>query len=369
LRILFAGGNGWLPEATGGTQNSTEHLIRQAGVAGHDCAVLCGLVGRGAFGLRLRAQRKVLGRPFSTDRILGYEVMRTWTPFAPETIGAAVARFRPDVAVVQTMGSARLAEALRALGVPVVLYLRNVEFEENGGDVSAIPGARYIANSDFTAAAYGRRYGLRCTVIPPTIDAGAYRSDGPRDRATLINIHPVKGYAIARDMARACPDIPFLFVEGWALDEQAFRQARAEIDALPNATFLPRTRDMRAVYGRTRVLLAPSQWEEAWGRVASEAHCSGIPVIGSDRGGLPQAIGPGGLIVRHDAPVADWVEALRSVWTDESTYAALSEAALGYAMRPDLNANRQFETFMEVLRDAVVAVGACRESEAAHAVP
>ena len=117
LRILFAGGNGWLPEATGGTQNSTEHLIRQAGVAGHDCAVLCGLVGRGAFGLRLRAQRKVLGRPFSTDRILGYEVMRTWTPFAPETIGAAVARFRPDVAVVQTMGSARAGGSIaRARG-------------------------------------------------------------------------------------------------------------------------------------------------------------------------------------------------------------------------------------------------------------
>jgi hypothetical protein len=369
LRILFAGGNGWLPEATGGTQNSTDHLIRQAASAGHDCAVFCGLVGRGAFGLRMRAQRKVLGRPFSIDRGQGYEVMRTWTPFAPETIGAAVARFRPDVAVVQTAGSARLAAALRALGVPVVVYLRNVEFEENGGDVSAIPGARYIANSGFTAAAYGRRYGLRCTVIPPTIDADAYRSDGPRDCATLINIHPVKGYAIVRDMARACPEIPFLFVEGWALDEEALRQALAEIEALPNATFLPRTRDMRAVYGRTRVLLAPSQWEEAWGRVASEAHCSGIPVIGSDRGGLPQSIGPGGLILPHNAHVADWVAALRSVWTDERTYAGLSQAALSYATRPDLNANRQFETFMEVLRDAVGAVAVPRQREVARAAP
>src|SRR5262249_21620774 len=59
-----------------------------------------------------------------------------------------------------------------------------------------------------------------------------------------------------------------------------------------------RTDDMRTVYCDTRILLVPSQWEdETWGRVVSEAQLSGIPVITSDRGGLPESVGPGGIVL------------------------------------------------------------------------
>lgn len=355
MRILFAGANGWLPEAGGGTQNSTDHLIRQACAGGDICAVFCSLVGSGPFGARLRLQRKVTGREFSVDRSLGYEVMRSWDPAAPASVKAAVDRFSPDVVVVQTLRSARLGMEFAKLGVPVVLYLRNVEFEENDGDVSAIPGARYIANSDFTARSYHTRYGIDCTVIPPTIDPDAYRFTSTREFATLINIHPIKGYEIVREIARACSDIPFLFVESWTLGKDEYRRIHGEISSLPNATFMRRTSDMSQVYGRTKVLLAPSQWQEAWGRVASEAHCSGIPVIGSDRGGLPQAIGPGGFVLPHDAPIAEWVASLRGLWDDEAAYARVSDAATDYSTRPELDFASQFATFMSVVQDAVGA--------------
>ena len=353
MRILFAGGNSWLPEASGGTQNSTDHLIRQSMAMGHDCAVYCGTSGRGVFGSRMRAQRKLTGRAFSVDRGLGYEVMRTWEPMDPARIRAAVARFRPDVVVVQTRGSAALGHAFAKLGVPTVLYLRNVEFEENEGDVSAIPGAQFIANSSFTAGVYHKTYGIDCTVIPPTIDFEKYRCDSTREMVTLVNIHPKKGYEIARDMAKACPDIPFLFVEAWTLWDELFDQIMGEIADLPNVTFQRRTSDMSTIYGRTKILLAPSQWEEAWGRVASEAHCSGIPVIGSDRGGLPQAIGPGGVVLPHDAPIDAWVTQLRRLWEDEAAYGAVSDAALNYAKRPELAFARQHATFLSVLERAV----------------
>ncbi|MEJ6395919.1 glycosyltransferase [Gymnodinialimonas sp. 2305UL16-5] len=352
MRILFAGGNGWLPEASGGTQNSTDHLIRMSIEQGHECAVYCGFAGRGLFGLRMRVQRKMTGRPFSVDRTQGYEVMRTWEPLEAARVEAAVARFRPDVVVVQTRRSAALGQAFAKLGVPVVLYLRNVEFAENDGDVSAIPGASFIANSSFTAGAYRAEYGIDCTVITPTIQFDKYHFETTREFATLVNIHPKKGYGIARDVARACPDIPFLFVEAWTLWDGLFEEIMAEIDALPNVTFMRRTSNMEEVYGKTRVLLAPSQWEEAWGRVASEAHCSGIPVIGSDRGGLPQAIGPGGIVLVHDAPIADWIAALRKLWDDEATYNELSATAMTYAKRPELDFRSQYQTFMSVLNEA-----------------
>ena len=354
MRILFAGGNGWLPEASGGTQNSTGHLIQQSIARGHDCAVYCGFSGRGMFGFRMRVQRKLTGLPFSIDNTMGYEVMRTWEPLDETRIRAAVHRFRPDVVVIQTRRSAALGQVFAKLGIPVVLYLRNVEFEENEGDVSAIPGARFIANSDFTAKAYGDAYGIDCTVITPTIDYEKYRYATTREFATLINIYPEKGYEVARDMARTCPEIPFLFVEAWTLYEDLFKQIMTEIDALPNVTFMRRTSNMSTIYGRTRILLAPSQWEEAWGRVASEAHCSGIPVLGSDRGGLSQAIGPGGIVLAHDAPTDRWVAELRRLWSDEVAYAALSEAAMVYAKRPELDFHSQHDAFISVLRGAVL---------------
>lgn len=353
MRILFAGGNGWLPEASGGTQNSTDHLIRQSIAQGHDCAVYCGFSGRGMFGLHMKVQRKMTGRPFSIDRTQGYEVMRTWEPLEAPRIAAAMQRFRPDVVVVQTRRSAALGHEFAKLGVPIVLYLRNVEFEENEGDVSTIPGAHFIANSGFTAQAYNDAYGIECTVITPTIDFEKYRFETTREFATLINIHPKKGYEVVREMARACPEIPFLFVEAWTLWDGLFKEIMAEIDTLPNVTFMRRTSDMSTIYGRTKILLAPSQWEEAWGRVASEAHCSGIPVIGSDRGGLGQAIGPGGLVLAHDAPTEEWVAALESLWSDAAAYAALSETAVAYARRPELNFHRQHETFISVLKNAI----------------
>ncbi|MES0864703.1 glycosyltransferase [Ruegeria sp. SCPT10] len=353
MRILFAGGNSWLPEASGGTQNSTDHLIRQSIAQGHECAVYCGFSGRGVFGFRMRVQRKMTGRPFSIDQRQGYEVMRTWEPTDPHRIAAAVQHFRPDAVVIQTRHSAQLGHEFAKLGLPVVLYLRNVEFNENEGDVSAIPGASFIANSNFTAGAYRDAYGIDCTVITPTINFEEYSCDSTQEFATLINIHPKKGYEVARDVARACPDIPFLFVEAWTLWDGLFKQIMAEIAELPNVTYMSRTSDMSRVYGRTKVLLAPSQWEEAWGRVASEAHCSGIPVVGSDRGGLGQAIGPGGIVLPHDAPTEDWVAALRRLWFDDTAYADLSEKALAYAQRPELNFHRQHDTFISVLKRAV----------------
>ena len=114
-----------------------------------------------------------------------------------------------------------------------------------------------------------------------------------------------------------------------------------------------RTSDMKTVYGRTRILLAPSKWEEAWGRVASEAHCSGIPVVGSRRGGLPEAVGPGGVVLDYDAPLADWVAAVRRLWNDNQEYDRLSGLARSFAGRPELDPDRQFATFFSILDRAV----------------
>lgn len=355
MHILFAGGAGYLPEFSGGVQSSTDHLVRQSILRGHQASVLAALFGSSTFGLMTRVKLKLSPNPGVIDRSLGYSVMRSWEPW--DAVAHAVSRFKPDVALVQCHKAVRVGRALDRQDVPLVVYLRNVEFEELEGDPRELPTARFIANSEFTAKAYQDAFGIKSTVIPPTIDKRKYRFETSREFVTLINLYPEKGFDLAIQIAANCPEIPFLFVESWSLGPTELDRVMSALAPLPNVTFQKRTDDMQTVYGRTKILLAPSKWQEAWGRVASEAHCSGIPVVGSNRGGLPEAIGPGGTILDYDAPVEDWCAAVRQLWHDESAYRQKADAAETYANRPLLDTEDQLTRFLAVMEAAAARSG------------
>lgn len=357
MRIMFAGGHGYYPELVGGVESSTDYLVKRAKADGHECAVLASLFGSGLFGFGRRVRLKLGSSRTVRDSVPGYPIYRAWFPW--EAVDEAVEHFRPDVAVIQAHKTVPVAMAFERLGVPSVVYLRNVEFDEMRGDLRDLHATRYIANSDFTAERFASAYGIESTVIRPLIDRAKYETPGEGRLVTLVNVYPEKGYERALEIARACPDIDFLFLEGWALNDERLAEVKGDVATLPNVRFERCTSDMKSVYARTRILLAPSKWEEAWGRVASEAHCSGVPVLGSTRGGLGEAIGPGGIALDYDAPLADWVAALRAMWDDPARHAELSEAGRAYSTRPQMDPDVQFATFMEVL-DAAVAQHARR---------
>src|SRR3546814_15981064 len=101
-------------------------------------------------------------------------------------------------------------------------------------------------------------------------------------------------------------------------EERAALHAR--VAAHSNLRLQQRTHDMREDYRRTHTLLVPSQWEEAWGRVATEVQLSGIPVLASARGGMPDTSRLVGRLLPTDAPAAAGAAAVRATWaqpTDE----------------------------------------------------
>lgn len=360
MKVLFAGGNGYYPEFSGGVQSSTHHLVQQLRDRGHEAGVLAALFGDGFFGFKARLRLKLSGERGVLDSFPGYPVIRGWFPW--EAAGFAVRRLQPDVAVVQCHKSVPIGNALEAQGVPLVVYLRNVEFHELAGDLRDLTSALYIANSEFTARTYKERYGIDSVVIPPTIDPDTYRTPTTGDYVTFINPYQEKGFELAVRIAAQCPDIPFLFVESWKLSDDHRAEIERIIAPLKNVRLESRTSDMKTVYSRTKILLAPSKWEEAWGRVASEAHCSGIPVVGSRRGGLPEAIGEGGIVLDYDAPLEEWTGAIRGLWSDRVRYERLSASASKFAERPLMQPERQFAAFLEVLERAAASRPAQRKA-------
>lgn len=347
LRILIGSTHPYLPQIHGGAQSSTHEMVMALRARGHDVAVLSGLTGRGVIGASARLRLKLGRHGYVRDRQPGYPVYRAW--FAAEAAEGVVRAFRPDVALFQSGMPVRLARAVQPTGVPVVIYFRNVETDDLGGSPGDLKGVRFIANSQFTARSFATDYGISCEVIYPLIQADRYRTETRRRNVTFINPHRHKGVDIALAVARACPEVPFVFVRAWTLsaeDEQALLAAVAD---LPNVSLRAATDDMRTVYRDARIVLAPSRWNEAFGRIAAEAHVNGIPLVASDRGGLPEAVGPGGIVLDPDGPAENWVNAVRTLWYSQGEYARYSEAALAHSRRTEMDAGAQIGALTDVL--------------------
>lgn len=350
MRILIGSAHPYAPQLLGGAQSSTHELALALGRRGHDVCVVSGLTGKGWFGLRRRLELKLRRRRWVRDNHLGYPVFRAW--FASDVVADVAQHFRADVAFFQSGHPVRMAKAMAGTEVATVIYLRNVETEDLGGSLSELSGTSFIANSRFTAAKFAQSDGISATVVYPMVAAELYRTKSSRKNVTFINPHPHKGIDIALKVAECCPDIPFVFVRAWSLSAEDEAALQEQVARHANITVLPPTTDMRSIYGEARILLAPSRWEEAFGRVAAEAHLNGIPVVGSDRGGLPEAIGPGGSIVSVDAPVEEWVAAVRSLWYDEKHYEAMSAAALRHSERVEMTQAQQVDQILEILAAA-----------------
>jgi glycosyltransferase involved in cell wall biosynthesis len=354
MRILFASAHPYLPQLNGGSQTNTHEMAEALQMRGHEVAVLAGLTDAGWLGLRDRLWLKLSRCRAVADRGYGYPVFRSW--LAWEGAGDAVAAFRPDVAIVQSGAILRVAGALRDTGVPLLIYNHNIEFDDHGDEMEEFLDECFVANSVFTAAAYRERYGVDSTVIVPLFDRTRYRVESDRTEVLFVNPHPHKGVDIALRLAHACPDIPFRFVRGWQLPADAEARLVADVAALPNVRLCESTASMAQHYHHARILLAPSRWAETWGRVATEAQFSGIPVLATRIGGLVEAVGPGGLLVDPDAAPHAWVEALRRMWDDQALYDRLSADALAYAERSQIDPARQVEA-IEMLAKAAIAAG------------
>jgi glycosyltransferase involved in cell wall biosynthesis len=361
MRLLFVTDHVHLPQRVGGTKSSTHELCVSLGERGHEVALLCRLEGRGLVGLLHRVCRHLPagGRPFA-DRLLGYRAFRSYVVDDP-AVAAAAEALRPDLVVVQAERPVPLARAAMAAGHAVLVYLRDVETDKLGGAPAgpeAWPRLAYVANSVFTARRYAEAFGLRAEVVPPIVRPERYRAataPGGRRFVTFVNPVEEKGAELAFALAEARRDLQFLFVAGWPVAPETDRRRRERARALGNITWQESVQDMRPVYARTRLLLAPSQWEEAWGRVASEAQLNGIPVLASRRGGLPEAVGGGGVLLPHDAPVAEWAAALSDMLDDPARYAAFSAAAAAHAARPGFRPEALLTTLEAVMRRQVAA--------------
>ncbi len=119
-----------------------------------------------------------------------------------------------------------------------------------------------------------------------------------------------KGFDTAIAAARG-GGIP-LVIAGAGPDEDRLRDLAAGADV--RFTGRLASGDLAGLRRRAAVVLAPSRWEEPCPYSVLEALAAGVPVLASDRGGLPEMVGEGATLPAGD--VAAWTAALSELWHD-----------------------------------------------------
>jgi glycosyltransferase involved in cell wall biosynthesis len=261
--------------------------------------------------------------------------------------------FRPDV--LFTYGGDAVTQGMIAVArhrrIPVVFAIHNFGYT----DVRHFSNVDYcFVPSEFARAHNHDKLGLDCQVLPNSVDWDRIRLEDAQPRfLTFVNPALYKGaypfVRIAQELGRRRPDIPLLVVESRATKATLGVCGLRPADH-PHVHIMPVTTDQRRFWRLTKVLLIPSLGWENQPLVAIEAMINGIPVIGSDRGGIPEALGDAGVLLplperltpeSRILPTAEevepWVEAIIHLWDNPAWYQEQSNRARNQAerWRPD----------------------------------
>ena len=265
--------------------------------------------------------------------------------------------FGPDIVWSQLEGAFDALAMARDLGVQGLLYVHDAEDDPAVLRRTAALGCHVVCSSAFLARKVSAVIGRPAHVVYPASDWCFGTVGDPAGFVTMVNPHAVKGLDTFLEVARRMPQQRFLLQESWKLGDAALSDLQVRLAALPNVHFRHRVADMRAVYAQTRLLIAPSVWQEGFGMVAVEAQSCGIPVIASARGGLPESVGDGGLLVDDYRNPDAWVTAIGSVIGDEPAYRSWSARALTHARSPAFDPHELARRFLAVCRAPAPRVG------------
>ena len=282
---------------------------------------------------------------------------QSWEPEFGRAFDGLVKReledFVPEIVLTYGAheGEVRRRLAARRRGATIVFALQNMAYM----DRRAFIGVDAVATvSRFVTWTYREHIGLESTPIPPVLTVeDVIATGGSRKHLTFVNPTRTKGVVffamLAAELTRARPDMPILVVEargGSAELVEAMRGTGMDLAAMRNIVVSKPVAKPRMFLGASRVVVVPSAWPEAFGRIAAEALINGVPPIVSDRGGLPEAAAGGGFVLplpddympKSDGPVPPdavrrWRDTVIPLMEDDAEHARASARALAAGER------------------------------------
>jgi len=293
----------------------------------------------------------------------------------------ALATFRPDIVLTYGGHPAMVARWRRArkAGAAVVFGLRNLGYLGERALFNSVDDV--LTPSRFLSDRYRAVLGIESTALPLPIDL-ADTVAPLREPLFLTFVNPTaeKGVffvaRLAEELSCRRPDVPLLVIESRGTVGGLVAAGLAggfDLRRHANIMVSPGVARPRDIFAATRVLLVPSVWEEPAGRVVPEALLNGVPPVVSDRGGLAEQCGEGGIVLAlppeltpetrqpvESAAVEPWIDAILPLMDDDTRYAEASRRAAAAAerFRPEQLAPAYVRHFAALHRGAASHTGA-----------
>lgn len=178
---------------------------------------------------------------------------------------------------------------------PLVHFVHNdipySSITNNFGNVSAVYNTDWIAK--------GLNYPIPGYTLHPPCEGYKVDNSGA-DAVTLISLNYMKGGYLLAQLAHEMPERRFIGVVG-SYDNPGNSKINQDMIVgmlrdYPNVEIVANSPDIKSTYKRTRILIMPSYYE-SFGRTATEAMSSGIPVICTPTPGLVENCGKAAIYV------------------------------------------------------------------------
>ncbi len=269
-------------------------------------------------------------------------------------IESEIKEYGPDVILTQLMWSDVALKLARKYLIPSIMRVCKVPLELDLSKKSEIAPTKIISTSNSVKDYVMNNWGRDSKIIKPLVELKDYIIDENNfnsfNNQLIFMFNPLKrkGGLIFKEIANRLPEIRFGTVFGWSSlkenkDSENFsseyikRITESEgsrfdgllpnyinFDECKNVKVFEPEDDSRELYKKVKILLIPSQWKEAFGRVAIEAMINGIPVIASNVAGLKDAVGSGGILLEKE-DINFWISEIKKLSEDESYYKMWAE--------------------------------------------
>ncbi len=267
-----------------------------------------------------------------------------WAQTPPGALASKMLEADPDIILTQLSAAPHIAKAVPKT-IPLVLFLHSVQEHfcrrinsntcHNGSPIDLLEcegcddesfmemqdiyrsADIVVANSEIMAKIFNKFTGREAIVQYPVVGSERYDDDKPIKRYSVaIGVTEKRGISFLGQLARALPRQKFVWVG-------------ASGTTLPNVKIVEKTEDIAEILSGAFLNLTPHDCFQTFGRTPVEAGWAGVPTLTFDNGGLPEAVGEGGMVLPKS--VGTWRDAIRGLRKSKREWNKLSKAARKHA--------------------------------------
>lgn len=260
-----------------------------------------------------------------------------------------IQEFKPNIILTQLMWSDIALELASKNSIPSIIRVCKVPSNLDLSYYSSLAPTAIISTSKCVQEYVKSTWNRNSLIIKLLVELENYiinkENFDPFNNNLIFMFNPLKrkGGLIFKEIAKKLPQEQFGTVLGWSSlkenknskkfsKEYIQRITESEgskfdgslpeyinFDDCVNIRIFESEDDAKELYKKIKILLIPSQWEEAFGRVAIEAMVNGIPVIASDIAGLKESVSSGGILLEKDN-LKLWVKEIGKLCKNEDYF-------------------------------------------------